>query len=685
MAKVDCSELSNILTELSMNIASTKDVRDIDEIVMEIQKNFPLVRRQDIIDAIVEATTGQAKKVDELEKKLGEIKKEAKSDKNLQKKIDQFNKYLETGDLPSKPKDKKEVPMAISELKKTAKNLNKWVATSDPAMTEKLQKKLDTLNEKLESDNIEPTRRLNLKLHENLQPIQDAIERVQAKIADVKTISTLEKQIDTLNKHLEEGTLPPKAERVKVERSEAIELLRDIRDDLQVKLDKSEPAIKLKLEKQIADLEQRIKTGDIHPRIKPEKPLLSKELQRLEYERDSLRTDIQYQLYKLKPKSVWEHIAEPFNTVKIIMTTGEFSLVLRQGGWNAYSEIGRLVTGKNPLSTAKGVGRMLQAFSSDKKSYEVMQSILNRPNAPLYERQKLLSKIDGSARLSEMEEIYMSHWTYKVPVIKNFQRAGIVFLNSIRADNFDTMYKTLGKGGDLNANEIEVIGNYIRVTTGKGNLGQIERASGVLGTVFFAPHYAVSRFQLLMGQPLWHGEKEGTAGARKLIAAEYARMFIGMATVYSLGVAAGGEVETDPTTADFGKLRFGNTRLDPLMGLSQATVFGSRFVGGSWATITGERDDWNKTHSEDFVWRFIRSKLSPAFSTSIDLATGKNVIGQKVTIGGMAMNMTHPITYGDIYDSMKEQGLEEGLALSVLTFFGMGLQTYEQRSQYKFK
>ena len=35
------------------------------------------------------------------------------------------------------------------------------------------------------------------------------------------------------------------------------------------------------------------------------------------------------------------------------------------------------------------------------------------------------------------------------------------------------------------------------------------------------------------------------------------------------------------------------------------------------------------------------------------------------------------MTYGDIYDTMQEEGIPANAALSILAFLGMGLQTYD--------
>ena len=564
MAKVDCSELSKLLTEMAMIHATQPNVKSLDDVVGLIHKDFPQIQREDLVDAIVESTTHQTSEMDDLTKKLVAIRREARSDKALKTKINELEHYIEAGEFPS-----------------SAKKNNK--------------------------------------------------------------------------------TVP-----------EPIEHLRDIRDDLKRKITKSEPAQAKRLQDSIDTLEKRIETGDITPKTKI-KPETTKTLERLEYEKKKLQNEIRYKIQMMKPRSLWEKVAEPWNMFRALMTGGEFSLVLRQGGWTAVSRPGTML---------KSLPGMFKAFASEQAAYKISDEIDSRPNAPLYAKAGLhISPVDGSARLTKLEEVYMSHWIEKVPVIKNFQRAGITFLNLVRANSFDLLSKTLpvDSNGIANNEELKAIGNYINVNTGRGNLGAMEQAAVALNTVFFAPKYVASRFQLLLGQPLW----KGTMNTRKIIAGEYARALTGMFAVMLLGALAGGDIEDDPRSSDFGKIRFGRTRLDPLFGLSQTVVLLARVISGKTKTSKG---DLKALRGEDVpygggdVWdvsaRFLRTKFSPMISTTFDFFVGENVVGQEVTLKNYVPKLVVPLAYRDIYDVFRDQDISHATAMSILVMFGTGLQTY---------
>jgi hypothetical protein len=204
---------------------------------------------------------------------------------------------------------------------------------------------------------------------------------------------------------------------------------------------------------------------------------------------------------------------------------------------------------------------MFRALASERGQFASERQIMGRPNYPLYMRSGLYLSEHG-LNLSRMEEVYMSRWVEKIPGVAQSQRAYTVFLNRLRADAFDAMSATLGRDGKLTLAESKAIANYINVATGRGNVAARENALVILNTAFFAPRYVLSRFQLVAGEPFYGG----SARTRAAIGKEYARFLTGMGIIYGLGVLAGGHLEQDPRASDFGKLRFGNTRLDPLAG-----------------------------------------------------------------------------------------------------------------------
>jgi hypothetical protein len=282
-----------------------------------------------------------------------------------------------------------------------------------------------------------------------------------------------------------------------------------------------------------------------------------------------------------------------------------------------------------------------------------------------------------------MEEAYMTRWADKIPLVAGSQRAYVTFLNRLRADTFDTLADKLARDKELTQVESNAIANFVNVATGRGNFGMKDNALVGLNTIFFAPRYVASRFQLLAGQPLYRGSPR----IRKAVAIEYARFLAGAAVVYGLAQLDGATVETDPRSADFGKLKYGNTRIDPMAGLLQASVLISRLASGETKTLSGKvvpirgpKIPFGSGNSADVLARFARSKLSPALSAGVNVLAGEDMVGNPATPATVAKGMLVPLSLQDIYASMIEQGVPRGTAMAVLSIFGMGLQNYDQKS-----
>lgn len=515
------------------------------------------------------------------------------------------------------------------------------------------------------------------------------------KITDAQRIElanrALDRSIAKLESDLAAGKLKPDKAVSKtpetpglLEKRAWLEALRQHRKELldaaTPKLSPEERAIqslKSRLTRSIAEYERRLRVGDFTPRAKTAVDI-SKDPKAIELKAENERLKAQFkrglEIDRLKRRTtaqkVYAGVKETLNLPRNILSSWDVSAVLRQGGFIAFG---------NPVRAAKSIGPMFKALASEKAALETEQQILNRPNAPLYARSKLYLAPSDSIRLSVQEEQIMSRMGNKIPGVRASNRAFTTFLNKLRADSFDAMVDNLTKSGEATPAELSAISNYINVATGRG--AGIGKGAETLATVFFSPRLLASRFQLVAGQPLYYG----SARTRKAVATEYAKFLTGMGVFYALGVLAGGDLEEDPRSADFGKIRFGSTRVDPLAGLAQVTTLISRIVSGETKTISGdvrpirgEDIPFGGGTSADVAARFLRTKLTPIVGTAVDVASGENVVGEPVTPISTAANLTVPLSFRDILDVMEEQGVAKGTALEILSLFGVGLQHYDE-------
>lgn len=292
----------------------------------------------------------------------------------------------------------------------------------------------------------------------------------------------------------------------------------------------------------------------------------------------------------------------------------------------------------------------------------------------------------------------LPRWTVVGPLLRASERSYNTFLNKLRADTFDTAVRQFNIS-ETDTASLRALAANINTFTGRSTLPTraLEQGAPALNTLLFAPRFMMSRFKVATGQPLWGG----TAKSRLAALDTYARTLGGVATIYALAQMSGGEVETDPRSSDFGKIRMGDTRLDPLGGLSQVTTFLTRLTTGETKTAKGKLVPLRETMrplegtsagakgkpnmivggTGDVLKNFLRSKLNPAAGTVWNALEGKDITGKPVTPASTLVNTTVPISYQDILSTMEKQGVPRGAALFTLSLFGMGLNTYEYRKK----
>ena len=776
----DCTELEEMINQLASNIAAdgkgvvdgrdieVKTLADVVLVMQELLPNLPITYNY-VAGAIKEATTRKNKEADEVVKRVNAMRQEGRSSVAINEKIDQFKELMEEGEIPAK-KPRKQAPLKIAELRKIRDNLRRWLSTSDKATEEKLSKQLDELNRQMMLGEVDIQRQG--KLHQELQDLKAEIDALREQMKESKVKSSLRNKVDTLRKHLDEGTLPETQTRTtrgdqetqvlralsadlrnklnrsaparqqRVEKSlsnlesrlnvletlkelkkeykdnpetvqqiqqaldyfltregDATEMLRSILFDLREKLPTLSKEKQAQLQKQLAELETAVKTKQILPRQKIDKAT-NEEIDNLEFQQSLIRREITDEIRALEPRGFWGNVGVGWDFVRLLMTSGEFSFALRQGGVYAMS---------HPLKWSKSMANAFKSFGSAKGLFDINKEIFSRKNAPKYDKARLILLHEGMS-LTKAEDVIMNYWMDKLPVFRNFNRAAIAFFNTTRADMFDAGFETLGATREMTKEEQEIWANYINVMTGRGKLSigsdprmSLEPAALFFNRTFFSARYVASRFQMLTGQPLWYKAGSGSPEIRRMIAKEYLRFGIGLLTVLTLGTLVGADIEKDPRSSNFGKLKVGNRRLDPLMGFGQTLTYLSRILTGTTKTGKGEikplrpsnvffydgkiyqkggvKTQYGGQDVEKVFARFLRSKLSPQAGLAWTTFTGRDYKGDEVSLLNSISQFAYPMTYGDILDTAKEDGIPTNVAMSVLAILGMGLQTYENGSQ----
>jgi hypothetical protein len=165
---------------------------------------------------------------------------------------------------------------------------------------------------------------------------------------------------------------------------------------------------------------------------------------------------------------------------------------------------------------------------------------------------------------------------------------------------------------------------------------------------------------------------------------------IGLMTM-AIAKAAGGQVEDDSRSSDFGKIKVGNTRFDMWAGLSQTSVLLARLAMNETKSTSGDvkvlGEGYKAANRGDVLLRFLRSKASPTAGTITDILVGKDFNGNDVTVSQEILKSVIPLWTGDIAKIMQDPqgGAGVATAAGLASFLGVGVQYYSPKEKKKKK
>jgi hypothetical protein len=157
----------------------------------------------------------------------------------------------------------------------------------------------------------------------------------------------------------------------------------------------------------------------------------------------------------------------------------------------------------------------------------------------------------------------------------------------------------------------------------------------------------------------------------------------------------GADVETDPRSSNFGKIKIGNTTLDIWGGYVQwVRMFAQVISGERKSASTGKITELGKGYGSDtradIVVNFFKNKLGPTPALAVRLAEskiaekkGETIItsqyGEETTIPQEILGQTVPLYLQDIDKLAKEHDPATLTGLMFASFLGFGVQQYKPK------
>lgn len=372
------------------------------------------------------------------------------------------------------------------------------------------------------------------------------------------------------------------------------------------------------------------------------------------------------------------------NFPKAVLASSDMSGTLRQG-WQ--------ILFTNPKAWGKGLLAGYRAWISPE--YSDFHDVQMRTH-PLYNTLKRFGlALTEPGTLQDSEEPFISYWAHKIPGVSAAERGYSTSLNTMRFYTAARAAEKMLAKGQATPHNLKVMCDVINAASGRGRLGSLERLAPALNILTFAPRYAISVPQRLTDwMPRIEHEGFKPTGiewspGRKIAAAGLVTEFgIGAGILAMLASLKKSDpktykdldVEADPRSADFGKIRIGDTRIDYWSGQAQFIRLVAQLATGQRKTV--DTKEIQGVDAGDVVARFLQSKSSPLTSTALSLWTGKDFQGNPVE--GTTESVTNqlyqgltPLVMQDIVDAIHYQGLTTAAWTAPMAFHGIGLFTYE--------
>lgn len=373
---------------------------------------------------------------------------------------------------------------------------------------------------------------------------------------------------------------------------------------------------------------------------------------------------------------------EIINVPRSLMASFDMSAPLRQG---------ILFTLTKPKSAIKAGQEMFRQAFSEKNYIQWLDDVKKdsfyktMKEADLY----IADSRRVSGGLAAREERFMSNLADRIPIVgrltKASERAYTSYLNKLRVDVFTNTaakFQKMGLTPKDNPELYQSLAGFVNNATGRGDLGKFNRVSQQLNTLFFSPRLIASRFNLL--NPAWYLKQSPPVRKEAIKSfAEFVGVGIGILSLAKLG---GADVEIDPRSTDFGKIKIGNTRWDIWGGFQQWIRVFSQLATGERKTQQGKVIPLSKKKFPfetrlDVAERFLRGKLAPIPSLALEVFEGQKLYGEELKpLTEIQENIT-PLYLQDIGEAFEQLGPSALISVGVPAFFGVGVQTFEEKAK----
>ena len=312
--------------------------------------------------------------------------------------------------------------------------------------------------------------------------------------------------------------------------------------------------------------------------------------------------------------------------------------------------------------------------------------------ADIYARRNYVDGWYGEAKLfPKFEEQFPTKTIERVPVLgRAIEASDVAFTGSAiraRSDLFDMMAKVYeGTGNKMNKLYAEDIGTVVNAITARGKVGQIGSSKPVQ-LLLWAPRMLKADWDILTAHTFGSGLK--TNFARKEAAKTIFGVTVATAGIMAIAEAMGAEVEKDPTSTNFTRIRINNTTINiPFArGIPQIVTLMARLITkqskDSQTNIKTKLNsgEYGSKNLFDIGLDFLANKTTPPVRAVINYLKGRDISGEKPTIGSTAFGLT-PISVQN-FIGLEDESSTEAVMGAFLDLIGIGSNTYQRETDWE--
>lgn len=439
-----------------------------------------------------------------------------------------------------------------------------------------------------------------------------------------------------------------------------------------------EKAVK-KLESDIADLKSQIETGKYKAPERAERKV-AEDLATLRAERDVYAGKVRGALQEHGTSLTDKVLREAFGTFRAFKLGFDLGAILRQGKFSLL----------HPRATVPALKKALRTLFSETNLAKIERASLEKrgPDGKLLEVVRKKAMLQRTDTLTHREEGFMARLIGKVPGIGQFytglERFQVAYLNTLRNEIFDQFYT---KVKDVTPEELRLRAEFINAATGRSNLKSVGNS---LNAVFTSPRYEASRWDMILRQPVKNVGKAVTSAGRNRAAIENVKDLAGTAALVvgalKLGEMAGLTVTWDPDSADFMKVRYGDTVWDPTSGIAPRL----RDVLQGLASIFSPS---YKGNLGDVLKRTASRTINPGVRTPVEAVSIKAqemagvdepvspFTGYKMGKGDTGWQEWLPIIVSTFAQTYESEGPTAAAIATLFDFLGESVNQYPQKEE----